>query len=58
MIEMYNKTLKETIYKEILDNGLTVYLCRKKDYKLKQAIFSVDFGGNASISSGAPRAFV
>ena len=46
MIEMYNKTLKETIYKEILDNGLTVYLCRKKDYKLKQAIFSVDFGGN------------
>lgn len=45
MIKLYSKTLNETIYKEVLDNGLTVYICQKKDFKLKQAIFSVDYGG-------------
>lgn len=44
MIKIYNKLVNETVFKEVLDNGLTVYLCKKKDYKKKYAIMTVNYG--------------
>lgn len=44
MIKTYNKLVNETVCKEILDNGLTVYLCKKKDFKKKYAIMTVNYG--------------
>lgn len=36
--------LKETLYKEVLANGLTVFMLPKQDYYKTYALFSTDFG--------------
>lgn len=44
MTEIKNIFYNETIYKEELENGLTVYLLPKKDYVTFSGIFTTNFG--------------
>lgn len=44
MTEIKNKFYNETIYKEELENGLTVYLCPKEEYIQFSAMFVTNFG--------------
>ncbi|MGX2945752.1 EF-P 5-aminopentanol modification-associated protein YfmH [Enterococcus alishanensis] len=44
MIKQEYQTINETLYKEILPNGLTVYLLPKADYHKTYALFSTNYG--------------
>lgn len=44
MTKIENKIIQEAYYKEVLDNGLTVYLMPKNDYYKTYAIFSTKYG--------------
>lgn len=44
MDKIYNDTIKETLYKEILDNGLKVYMMPRQNYNRQYAIFATNYG--------------
>ncbi len=44
MIKVENKTIQEQYYKEVLDNGLTVYLMPKTEFYKTYAVFATKYG--------------
>ncbi len=46
MQEIYNSKVKETLYKEVLENGMTVMIIPKKNIKKKYIIWGVNYGSN------------
>ena len=46
MQKIYNSKVKETLYKEVLDNGMTVMIIPKKNIKKKYIILGVNYGSN------------
>ena len=46
MQKIYNSKVKETIYKEVLENGLTVIIIPKKDIQKKYIMWGTHYGSN------------
>ena len=46
MQKIYNSKVKETLYKEVLDNGMTVMIIPKKNIRKKYIIWGVNYGSN------------
>ncbi len=46
MDKKYYHTLKETLFHELLDNGLNVYLLKKEGFVKTYGIFTTNFGSN------------
>ena len=44
MEKVYNKLLHEEYFKEVLDNGLTVLLCKRPSIKNATAMLTVKYG--------------
>lgn len=44
MQEIFNDVIKETIYKKRLDNGLTVFMMPRTNYKKSYGIFATNYG--------------
>ena len=46
MQEIYNSKVKETLYKEVLENGMTVMIIPKRNIRKKYIIWGVNYGSN------------
>ena len=46
MQKIYNSKVKETLYKEVLQNGMTVMIVPKKNIRKKYIIWGVQYGSN------------
>ena len=44
MEKIYYDTIKETLYHEVLENGLNVYLLKKQGFSKTYGLFSTQFG--------------